>query len=220
MKKQFISWADPFLDKEDEKNVVKALRSTWISGGDYVQKFEKKISNLIDSKFSISVNNGTSAIHLVYLALGLKPGDEIIIPGFGYLAASNVALQMGLVPVFADVDIDSFCISAENIIRKITKKTKLIIVINTYGNIFEIEIVAFNAGLHMLREDTSPVLDRVKSFSASIPDLRFSACQNTINGMTKKEGKAPDLVDSAVVVPGGVGRLMKLDDSGYFVIRP
>ena len=88
------------------------------------------------------------------------------------------------------------------------------------GNMFEIEIVAFNAGLHMLREDTSPVLDRVKNFSASIPDPQFSACQNTINGMTKKEGKAPQLVASAVVVPGGVGRLMKLDDSGYFVIRP
>lgn len=88
------------------------------------------------------------------------------------------------------------------------------------GNLFEIEIVAFNAGLHMLREDTSPVLERVRSFSASIPDLRFSACQNTINGMTKKEGKAPDIIDTAVVVPGGVGRLMKLDDNGYFVIRP
>ena len=88
------------------------------------------------------------------------------------------------------------------------------------GNMYEIEIVAFNAGLHMLRTDTSPVLDRVNNFSASIPDLRFSACQNTINGMTKKEGKAPDLVVSAVVVPGGVGRLLKLDDSGYFVIRP
>lgn len=88
------------------------------------------------------------------------------------------------------------------------------------GNMYEIEIVAFNAGLHMLRTDTSPVLDRVNNFSASIPDLRFSACQNTINGMTKKEGKAPDLVESAVVVPGGVGRLLKLDDSGYFVIRP
>ena len=88
------------------------------------------------------------------------------------------------------------------------------------GKMYEIEIVAFNAGLHMLREDTSPVLDRVKNFSASIPDLQFSACQNTIDGMTKKEGKAPKLVDSAVVVPGGVGRLMQLDDSGYFVIRP
>ena len=88
------------------------------------------------------------------------------------------------------------------------------------GNMFEIEIVAFNAGLHMLREDTSPVMDRVKSFSSSIPDLRFSACQNTIDGITKKEGKAPPLVESAVIVPDGVGRLLKLDDSGYFVIRP
>jgi len=88
------------------------------------------------------------------------------------------------------------------------------------GNMFEIEIVAFNAGLHMLREDTSPVLERVKNFSASIPDLQFSACQNTINGMKKKEGKEPPLVSSAVVVPGGVGRLLKLDNSGYFVIRP
>lgn len=88
------------------------------------------------------------------------------------------------------------------------------------GNIYEVEIVAFNDGLHMLREDTSPVLERVKNFSKSIPDLRFSACQNTINGMTKKEGRAPKLVASAIVVPGGVGRLMQLDDSGYFVIRP
>ena len=88
------------------------------------------------------------------------------------------------------------------------------------GNMFEIEIVAFNAGLHMLREDTSPVLDRVNSFSESIPDLRFSACQNTINGMTKKEGKAPPLVSAAKVVPGGVGRLLTLDDNGYFIIRP
>jgi hypothetical protein len=88
------------------------------------------------------------------------------------------------------------------------------------GNMYEIEIVAFNAGLHMLREDTSPVLDRVQSFAESIPDLTFSACQNTINGMTKKEGKAPPLISAAKVVPGGVGRLLKLDDSGYFVIRP
>tara|TARA_E500000081_G_scaffold146624_1_gene169885 strand:+ start:1109 stop:1561 length:453 start_codon:yes stop_codon:yes gene_type:complete len=88
------------------------------------------------------------------------------------------------------------------------------------GNLFEIEIVAFNAGLHLLRKDTSPVLDRVNSMSKSIPDLRLSACQNTINGMTKKKGKAPELVDAAIVVPGGVGRLMQLDNQGYFVIRP
>ncbi len=138
MKKKKINWAEPFLNKEDEDFIVKALKSTWISGGEYVEKFESQTAEYINSKFSISVNNGTSAIHLVYLSLGLKPGDEIIIPGYGYLAAANIALQMGLKPIFADVDVDSFCISAKTIKKKITKKTKLIVIINTYGNIFEI----------------------------------------------------------------------------------
>jgi len=139
LKKKIINWAQPFLDKEEEKNIVKALKSTWISGGEFVDEFEHKVSKYIGSRFSISVNNGTSAIHLSYLALDLKPGDEIIIPGYGYLAAANIALQMGLTPVFADVDIESFCVSAENIEKKITKNTKLIVVINTYGNIYDLE---------------------------------------------------------------------------------
>lgn len=88
------------------------------------------------------------------------------------------------------------------------------------GHDYEIEIVAYNAGLHMLREDTSPVAERIKNFPASVPNLTFSACGNTIKGMTKKEGKAPPLVDFARVVPGGVVRLMELDAEGYFVIRP
>ena len=100
--------------------------------------------------------------------------------------------------------------AAANFVRMQSKK----------GNMFNIGIVAFYAGLHMLREDTSPVMKRVKSFSSSIPDLRLNACQNTINGLMKKEGEAPPLVQSAVVAPGGVGRLLKLDDGGYFVIRP
>ena len=108
MKKKKINWAEPFLNKEDEDFIVKALKSTWISGGEYVEKFESQTAEYINSKFSISVNNGTSAIHLVYLSLGLKPGDEIIIPGYGYLAAANIALQMGLKPIFADVD-ESSC---------------------------------------------------------------------------------------------------------------
>ena len=83
-----------------------------------------------------------------------------------------------------------------------------------------IEIVAFNAGLHMLREDNSPVLERIASMSGSLPDIQFSACGNTIAGMTRNEGAAPPLSEHAVVVPGGVGRLMALDAQGYFVIRP
>lgn len=89
------------------------------------------------------------------------------------------------------------------------------------GEEYEIEIVAFNAGLHLLREDTSPVLDRIQGFSASVPNVTLSACGNTITGMTRKAGgKAPVLISDAHVVPAGVVRLMELDAQGWFVIRP
>jgi len=88
------------------------------------------------------------------------------------------------------------------------------------GDFYEIEIVTFNAGLHMLRADTSPVLDRIQSISESIPEVTFSACGNTIAGMTRKEGAAPPITEHAGVVTAGVVRLMELDEEGYFIIRP
>ena len=88
------------------------------------------------------------------------------------------------------------------------------------GMPYEIEVVAYNAGLHLFRTDTSPVLERVAGFTGSVPDVTFSACANTIAGMTRKEGAAPELIETAEVVPAGVIRLMELADQGYTVIRP
>ena len=88
------------------------------------------------------------------------------------------------------------------------------------GKTVDIRIVAFNAGLHMLREDTSPVLERLSSFGASMPNVTFAACGNTITGMTKKEGSKPPIVEIAEHVPAGVVDLMTLNESGWTVIRP
>jgi intracellular sulfur oxidation DsrE/DsrF family protein len=88
------------------------------------------------------------------------------------------------------------------------------------GEPVDIRSVAFNAGLHMLREDTSPVLQRLESFGASMPNVTFAACGNTIAGMTKKEGKAPPIVTVAEHVPAGVLDLMSLNEAGWTVIRP
>ncbi|MFD1196697.1 hypothetical protein ACFQ3C_18700 [Seohaeicola saemankumensis] len=88
------------------------------------------------------------------------------------------------------------------------------------GEEYEIEIVAYNAGLHMLRTDTSPVLERVQNFSSSVPNVTFTACGNTIKGMSKQAGKDIEIVTNARVVPGGIIRLMELSDQGYFMIRP
>ncbi len=88
------------------------------------------------------------------------------------------------------------------------------------GEEVEIEIVAFNQGLHMLRTDTSPVAKRIVNFAASMPNVKFMACGNTMKGMTKKEGKTPVLFKFAQMTPAGVIRLMELDGQGWTIIRP
>ena len=88
------------------------------------------------------------------------------------------------------------------------------------GEEVEIRIMAFNAGLHMLRQDTSPVQERLTSFDQSMPNVSFHACGNTIAGMSRKEGNEPPIVSNAEVVPAGVVTLMELNEEGWTVIRP
>ena len=88
------------------------------------------------------------------------------------------------------------------------------------GEEVEIQIIAFNAGLHMLREDTSPVKPRIASLAKSIPNVSFKACQNTIDGMTKREGKDIPIVAEADRVPSGAVRLIELSETGWTILRP
>jgi len=88
------------------------------------------------------------------------------------------------------------------------------------GEAVKIEIVAYGPGLHMLREDTSPVKDRIKSISESIPNIAFKACGNTQQNMQKTEAKDIPLVSQAEVVKSGVVRLMELQEQGWSYIRP
>jgi len=88
------------------------------------------------------------------------------------------------------------------------------------GDEIEIRIVAFNAGLHMLRTDTSAVKDRVTGFAQSMPNVSFVACGNTIASMQKNEGKDIPLLDGVETVPAGVVELMTLDEQGWTILRP
>jgi len=88
------------------------------------------------------------------------------------------------------------------------------------GEEVDIQIVAFNAGLHMLRDDTSPVKPRLNSFKQGMPNVSFMACENTLAAMTKTEGKEPPLVDNATRVPAGVVTLMELGEKGWTIVRP
>ncbi|HET7594906.1 MAG TPA: DsrE family protein [Stellaceae bacterium] len=83
-----------------------------------------------------------------------------------------------------------------------------------------IEIVAYGPGLHMLRADTSPIKARLAAFHRSMPDVRLSACNNTLQGMETAEGKKVDLMPEATIVPSGVVRLMELQEQGWSYVRP
>lgn len=88
------------------------------------------------------------------------------------------------------------------------------------GETVEIRIVTFRRGLHLLREDTSTELERVRSYGESMPHVTFAACGNTMANMTKKEGKEPPIVEVAEKVPSGVEELIRLAEEGWIVLRP
>lgn len=136
-----IPWAKPNFWGNEIKYVTDALESTWLSGGAFLDKLENNFIQLLQKKHALAVSNGTTAIHLAYLALGLKPGDEVIVPGFGFMAAANIALHMGLKPVFVEVDPDTWCLSAEKLPQYISAKTKAIIPIHTYGNVCDMDVI-------------------------------------------------------------------------------
>jgi hypothetical protein len=88
------------------------------------------------------------------------------------------------------------------------------------GEEIEIQVVAFNAGLNMLRQDKSPVLTRLNSFKQGMPNVAFKACENTLEAMTRNEGKEPPLVENAERVKAGVVTLIELGEQGWTIVRP
>jgi perosamine synthetase len=170
-----IPWAKPTLFGDEEAYLKQALESTWLSGGPFVEELEATARAFSGFPYCLAVSNGTAAIHLAYLALGLKAGDEVIVPGFCYLAAANIALLMGLSPVFVDVDPSTYCVTAEKIRGAITKKTKLIVVVHTYGNVCpmdEIMVLAKSCEIPVLEDAAESLGSQYKGRqSGTIADI-------------------------------------------------
>lgn len=134
-----IPYAVPYFNNKETEYVVDALNSTWISGGKYVDGLESKLAEIHNVEKVLTVSNGTTAIHLAYLGLNIKPGDEIIFPAWAFMGGANVALHLGAVPIFADVDPNTWLITADEIEKKISSRTKAIFVVHTYGNVCNME---------------------------------------------------------------------------------
>ena len=125
----------PSLNGNEKKYVNDCLDSTWISSkGKYVTEFETQFARYIGVEYATSVCNGTVALHLALVALGIGPGDEVIVPTLTYIASVNAIAYTGSTPIFVDSLEDTWQMDPEDIKRKITNKTRAIMVVHLYGH--------------------------------------------------------------------------------------
>jgi len=134
LKSKFIPVNRPKVFSNDIKSVVKVLRENWISGdGPYVKKFEENFAKFHKKKYAISVSNGTAALEVALKSLNLKKGSEIIIPAFSIISTALCVVKNNLKPILVDVDLDTWNMNPEEILKKINSKTKAIIITHIYG---------------------------------------------------------------------------------------
>jgi dTDP-4-amino-4,6-dideoxygalactose transaminase len=119
--------------------VQKVLASGNFINGEEVEEFSKALSNWTGSKFVSPCANGTDALQIAYMALGLKPGDEVIVPSFNYVAAAEAAVLLGLTPIFVDCDKRTFNISIESVLESITPRTRALVAVHLFGQACDIE---------------------------------------------------------------------------------
>jgi perosamine synthetase len=132
----------PALNGNEKKYVNECLDTTWISSkGKFIDEFESSFANFIGVKYAASVSNGTVALHLAMIALGIGPGDEVIVPSLTYISSVNAIVYVGATPVFIDSLPDTWQMDQADLKRKITARTKAVMAVHLYGHPCEIELI-------------------------------------------------------------------------------
>ncbi len=155
-----IPLAKPEILPQDRNEVLKVLKTNFLSLGPKLKEFEEKIAKFVGVKYAVGVNSGTSALHLIVRALGIKEGDEVITTAFSFVSSSNCFVYEGAKPIFVDINEKTFNIDASKIEEKITKKTKAILAVDVFGRSAEWDKLTEIAKKHnlFLIEDSAEAL--------------------------------------------------------------
>ncbi len=146
-----IPVAAPDLSGNEEAFVVEAIRSSWISStGPFVERFEREFAAACGTSTALGVCNGTVALHLALLALGVRPGDEVLVPALTYVATANAVRYVGGEPVFVDADPATWCLDPAKLEDAITRRTRGIIAVHLYGHPADMDAINRVAGIHGL----------------------------------------------------------------------
>jgi perosamine synthetase len=190
---EMIPWGKPCLGEKERDYLLKALDSTWISGGEFIDRFESDFARLIGTKYAITTSSGTAALHLALLALGIGSGDEVIVPAFTFVAPANMAIETGAKPVYVDIDPTTWCIDIKEVEKGITERTRAIVAVHVYGNVCEMESlnrIARERQVYLIEDVAEATLSKYRGkFAGSFGNLGCFSFQAT-KTITMGEGGA------------------------------
>lgn len=132
MAKKIIPIARPTIGEKELKNIKKVFKTHWLGMGSFVYEFEKKIGAYLGVKYAIATNTGTTAIHIALSSIGIGPDDEVIVPSLTFAGSIQPIVNLGAKPVFCEIEQDTLNIDIEDAKKRITRKTKAILVVH-YG---------------------------------------------------------------------------------------
>lgn len=133
-----IQISQPCTGEEEWQAARQPIMDGWLTQGPRVAEFEREFARLVGVSHAVASSNCTTALHLVLAALGIGPGDEVIVPSFTWVATANVVLYAGATPVFADVERTTFNIDPADVLRKLTPRTRAVIVVHLFGLCFDV----------------------------------------------------------------------------------
>ena len=136
-----IPWSNPRLGKEEIKHIKESFKSQRFTLGSKVKKFEEKLSKYLNVKYAIAVNNGTIALDLALKTIGIKPGDEVILPAITYFSNASSISYQNAIPVFVDVNLNDYGIEVSQLEKAWSPNMKAIMMAHTLGNPFNLEAV-------------------------------------------------------------------------------
>ncbi len=148
-----IPYGRQSIDEADIQAVVEVLRSGWLTTGPGVEEFEKVFARFVEARHAVAVSSGTAALHAAVYALGIGPGDEVIVPTMTFAATANCVVFQGGTPIFADVDPETLLIDPDRIEDLITPRTRAIIAVDYAGQPCDYEAlegIARRRGLHLV----------------------------------------------------------------------
>ncbi len=153
---KFIPVSEPSITQKEIDYVLKAIKSGWVSSiGEFINKFEIEFAEYLGVNYALTTTNGTAALHLALVSLGIKEGDEVIIPDLTFIATANAVVYTGAKPIPVDIDAETWCIDPEAIRKATTSKGKAIIPVHLYGHPAEMEKInkiAKEYGLYVIED--------------------------------------------------------------------